>query len=103
RLDVEAARTGRAGIVAAPQAVESRHAVRAISLFAVLVTARAITLAGHPIPLSAWTPIAYLWQDVCVVLLFSVIDRVAPRGFYALLVAYTAINIPVALVLSTPM
>jgi sulfatase-like protein len=105
---VEAARTGRARIVAAPQAAQSRHALRAVSLLAVLVTARVITLAGHSIPPSVWSPLAYAWQDVGVALAFFVLDRVLNRarlawGLYALLVAYTAINVPVARVLSTPM
>jgi hypothetical protein len=74
----------------------------------VLVTARAITTVGHPIPLSAWSPLAYLWQDVSVALLFFVMDRGLDRpvlawALYGVLVAYTAINVPVALVLSTPM
>ena len=73
-----------------------------------LVTARAITLAGQPIPVSAWSPLAYLWQDAAVALLFCIVDRVLNRaplawGLYSLLVAYTAINVPVARVLSTPM
>ena len=60
-----------------------------------LVSAKAVTLLGHHVPLSLWTPFAYLWQDVCVALLFFVIDRGLERpalawGVYALLVAYTA-------------
>ena len=50
RLDVEAARGRRAGIVAAAQAAESRHALRAACLLAVLVTAKAVTLLGHARP-----------------------------------------------------
>lgn len=77
-------------------------------LFAVLVSAKAVTLLGHHVPLSVWSPFAYLWQDVSVALLFFVVDRGLKRpapawGLYALLVAYTAINVPVALVLSTPL
>jgi arylsulfatase A-like enzyme len=74
----------------------------------VLASAKAVTLLGREIPLSLWSPVAYLWQDVCVALLFFVVDRGLKRpalgwGLYVLLVAYTAINVPVALVLSTPM
>ena len=47
RLDVEAARGRRAGIVAAAQAAESRHALRAACLLAVLVSAKAVTLLGR--------------------------------------------------------
>ena len=41
-----------------------------------LVIAKAATLLpGHDLPLSAWSPFAYLWQDVCVALLFFLLDR----------------------------
>jgi hypothetical protein len=94
--------------VAAAQAAESRPALRAACLFAVLVIAKAVTLLGHTVPMAVWSPFAYLWQDVCVALVFFVIDRglnrpAAAWSVYALLVAYTAINVPVALVLSTPL
>ena len=75
---------------------------------AVLVSAKAITLVGHAVPLSVWSPFAYLWQDVCLVLLFFLVDRALGRPapawvLYALLVIYAAINVPVTLVLSTPL
>jgi hypothetical protein len=75
---------------------------------AVLVSAKAITLLGRDVPLSVWSPFAYLWQDVCLVLLFFVVDRALRRAapawmLYALLAAYAAINVPVTLVLSTPL
>jgi lipoteichoic acid synthase len=75
----------------------------------VLVTAKAATLLpGHHVPLSVWSPFAYLWQDVCVALLFFLLDRglrgPAPAwALYGLLVAYTAINVPIVRVLSTPL
>jgi len=74
----------------------------------VLVTAKAVTLLGHHVPLSAWAPVAYFWQDVCVALLFFIFDRAVKRpalawGVYTLLVLYAAINVPIALVLSTPL
>lgn len=73
-----------------------------------LVTAKAVTLLGHHVPLSAWAPVAYFWQDVCVALLFFIFDRAVKRpalawGVYTLLVLYAAINVPIALVLSTPL
>src|SRR4029079_6181061 len=108
RLDVEAARGGGAGIVAAAQAAESRPALRAPCMRAFLVSATAVTLAGHHIPLSVWSPFAYFWQDVCVAAVFFLIDRglngpAAAWGVYALLVAYAAINVPLVIVLSTPL
>ena len=77
-------------------------------LFAVLVIAKMLTLAGRDVPLSAWSPFAYFWQDVFVALAFFVVDRRLERAApawvaYALLAAYTAINVPVTRVLSTPM
>ena len=65
-------------------------------------------LAGHHLPVSVWAPVAYLWQDVFVVSLFLVVDRGLRRpalawSVYALLVAYVAMNVPVARVLSTPL
>jgi hypothetical protein len=62
--------------------------------------------------LSLWTPVAYLWQDVLVALLFFVLFAALERwrtrpsivwAIYALAVAYVAINVPVTLVLSTPL
>ena len=50
--------------------------MRAASLLGVFVLARVIMLAGRDIPLSPWTPIALLWQDLLVVLLIAAIDRV---------------------------
>ena len=77
-------------------------------LLAVLVIAKALTLAGRDVPLSAWSPFAYLWQDVLVALVFFVVDRglespAVAWSVYALLAAYAAINVPVTRVLSTPM
>ena len=77
-------------------------------LLAVLVIAKALTLPGRDVPLSAWSPFAYLWQDVLVALVFFVVDRglkspAVAWSVYALLAAYAAINVPVTRVLSTPM
>jgi lipoteichoic acid synthase len=79
-----------------------------VCLFAVLVIAKALTLPGRHVPLSAWSPFAYLWQDVLVAVVFFVVDRGVKRpalawSAYALLAAYAAINVPVTRVLSTPM
>jgi hypothetical protein len=101
--------------VAAVEAAESRHALRAFCLLAVLLTARLITLAAGPagrdLPLTIWTLVAYLWQDVLIALLFFAIDYTLGRRLrppiawaaYAVAVAYVAINVPVTLVLSTPL
>lgn len=94
--------------MAAAEAPESRHALRAACLLAVLLAARTITLVGRPVPLSIWSPFAYLWQDVLVAFLFFLADARLKRPrvawvVYGLLVAYVAFNVPVARVLSTPL
>jgi glucan phosphoethanolaminetransferase (alkaline phosphatase superfamily) len=94
--------------VAAVEAAESRHALRAICLLAVLVSAKTITLLGRPIALSGWSPFAYFWQDVCVALVFLAIDRAVGRPLpawiaYAVITAYAALNVPIVLELSTPL
>ena len=70
--------------------------------------ARVIMLAGRDIPLSAWTPIALVWQDLLVVLLVAAIDRVVRPvwlrwSVYGLVVIYTALNVALVHVLSSPM
>ena len=94
--------------MAAAQAPESGHALRSVCLFAVLLAARAATLVGRDVPVSPWTPLAYLWQDVLVALLFFVVDSRLKRPrvawiVYAALVAYVAINVPVTRVVSSPL
>ncbi len=82
--------------------------MRAASLFAVLLAARAVTLAGRDVPLTPLSPFAYLWQDVVTALLFYVLDallhwRRVGWAAYAAAVAYVAVNVPVTRVLSTPL
>jgi hypothetical protein len=91
--------------MAAPEARESRAA---ISLLAVLVAAKAAMLAGRQVPVSAWMPFVYLWQDVLVALVFGVAGRLLRRPVvtwtcYGLLAAYAALNVPVALELASPL
>jgi arylsulfatase A-like enzyme len=83
--------------------------MKATSLLAVFILAKLLVLAGRDIPLSLWTPLAYFWQDVFVALMFAGFDYAVRRrpwagwGLYALLVLYTAVNVPVACTLSTPL
>jgi hypothetical protein len=82
--------------------------LRGACLLAVLLAARATTLFGRHVPLSIWSPFAYLWQDVFVALLFFIADARLKRPrlawvMYAVLVAYVALNVPVTRVLSTPL
>jgi hypothetical protein len=83
--------------------------MKATSLLGVFLLAKVLVLAGRNVPLSPWTPWAYLWQDVLVALLFAAFDHAARRrawagwSVYAVLALYTAVNVPVACTLSTPL
>jgi glucan phosphoethanolaminetransferase (alkaline phosphatase superfamily) len=94
--------------VAPPETAQSRHALRAVSLLAVLLLARGVTLAGKDVPHSAWSFLAYTWQDVLAALTFYAIDARVRRPtlgwvMYAAAVIYISINVPVVRVLSTPL
>jgi arylsulfatase A-like enzyme len=93
--------------VAAAEAIESRHAIGALSLLGVLAAAKTITLVAARVPLSIWAPLAYYWQDVLVALAafaaFALAGRTLGRLLYVTVAAYVALNVPVTLVLSTPM
>ena len=82
--------------------------MRALCLLTTLVVARVATLYGRDLPLSIWSPFAYLWQDVLLALIFFILDRALKRPrlawvAYGALVGYVALNVPVARVLSTPL
>jgi len=83
--------------------------MRPASLLLVFVLAKAAGLSGHHLPISAWSPVAYVWQDALVVLVFTAIDAWLCRrervawSIYAVLALYAAANIPVVRVLSTPL
>ena len=82
--------------------------MRALALFGVFVIAKLVILAGRPIQLSSWTPIAYFWQDLLVVLIFALLDRMVRSArfgwaLYGAAVAYVTINIGVERVLSSPL
>jgi glucan phosphoethanolaminetransferase (alkaline phosphatase superfamily) len=86
--------------------------MKALALLGVLVIAKLAMLAGRPLHFSGWTILAYFWQDVLVALAFSLLDRLLGRFrfgrnlvwlLYGATVAYVAINVPVARVLSSPL
>jgi glucan phosphoethanolaminetransferase (alkaline phosphatase superfamily) len=83
--------------------------MKAISLLCVFVLAKLLVLAGRDIPLSVWAPWAYFWQDILVALLFAALDYATRRwrwigwAGYSLIVLYTAVNVPVACTLATPL
>jgi glucan phosphoethanolaminetransferase (alkaline phosphatase superfamily) len=100
---------GRArGLTVAAKEIESNSAIRSAGLLGVFVMARLLTGSGMPMPASLWTPVAYLWQDVAVVLVFLLIDYVVRREWfgwtlYGLVVTYVALNVPITRVLSSPL
>src|SRR5262245_5087692 len=76
------------------------------ALLIVFAAAKALTVAGHRLTLSWWTPVAYLWEDAAVVLVIASVAAAVPRlarAAYAAATVYAAINVPVARLLSTPM
>ena len=87
-------------------------AIRPASLLLILVLAKLAMIWGHAAPLSGWSVAAYTWQDVMVALAFATFDwglqkiggasRIAWLA-YGAIAFYTAINIPVARVVSTPL
>src|SRR5207249_1587253 len=80
-----------------------------LCLLGVFVVAKFLSLTGRDIPLSFWTPFAYFWQDVLVVLIFATLDWPLRRrpwigwSLYSVIASYTAINVPIIHVLSTPL
>src|SRR5688572_8399178 len=82
--------------------------MKAASLFGVLAVAHTLMLVGHSVPMSPWAPVAYLWQDLVVALVFGAIDHLIKRPriewtLYGILVLYCAINVPITRVLSSPL
>jgi arylsulfatase A-like enzyme len=77
--------------------------MRAASLLLVFLLAKLAILWGHTVPWSGWTPAAYVWQDVAVVLLYAVAVRRGATAVYWALAIYAAINIPVGRAVSSPL
>ncbi|MCI0336487.1 MAG: sulfatase [Acidobacteria bacterium] len=82
--------------------------MRALSLFGVFVLAKIIIVAGHSVPRTGWTPIAYFWEDLLAALIFATLDFAVRRpwfgwALYGAAVAYVAVNVPLGRVLSTPL
>jgi glucan phosphoethanolaminetransferase (alkaline phosphatase superfamily) len=86
--------------------------MRSLSLLLVFVVAKMAILWGHAVPMTAWSLIAYIWQDVTVALAFAAFDvfsvklgatsRIAWTAYWAMVI-YAVINIPVGRVVSTPL
>ena len=76
-----------------------------------LAVAKATTLVGLGAATddwSAWWPFAYFWQDALVALVFYAADATLRRprlawSAYVIIALYAAVNVPVTLVLSSPL
>jgi arylsulfatase A-like enzyme len=83
--------------------------VIAISLALVLLVTRLLSSAGHGVVLSWWSPVAYLWHDAAVVLLFAVFELLfrrhtrVVRAVYLVVALYGVFNIPVERTLWSPL
>jgi hypothetical protein len=81
---------------------------RTLSLFLVLLVARAAAQGVTGVPLSIWTLPALVWQDALVALLFGLMDRLVNRGWigwamYGASVFYIAVNVGVERALRSPL
>ncbi len=86
--------------------------MRAASLFLVFLLAKIAMVWGHAPPITGWSLVAFMWQDVMVALAFAAIDMAlknigAPApiacSIYWAAAIYAAINIPVGRAVSTPL
>jgi phosphoglycerol transferase MdoB-like AlkP superfamily enzyme len=79
----------------------------AVCLFVALTSARVLAMWGRSIDASAWMPIALIWQDVAVAVVFwgftRVVSATVARAGYSVLVVYAAITVPIERALSSPL
>ncbi len=83
--------------------------MKAVSLFGVFLVAKMVILTERDVPRSIWSPLAFVWQDALIALIFGIVDHALRRrpslgwGLYGLISLYTAVNVPVASLLATPL
>jgi len=82
--------------------------MKALALLGVFIVAKLLILAGRPVHLSPWAPIAYFWQDVLVALSFGLLDRIVKKAWigwtlYCLAAAYVTVNVLITRLLSSPL
>jgi hypothetical protein len=83
--------------------------LRAVSLLIVLVVSRALGSVGHHVTITWWSPIAYVWHDTAVVLLFAVFEFAFRKHTrvvwttYGIVALYVVVNIPVQRALWSPL
>jgi len=82
--------------------------VKAASLVVILIVAKVLAVWGRDLPLSIWLPSMLFWDDVAVGLGFWTAERLLRRrgviaALYWLIVAWAALNVPVARALASPL
>ena len=83
-------------------------ALWALRLAGLFLAARFLMLYGRPLPYSAWTPLACIWQDLLAAACGAVVVRALPWPWlrwtlYGGLAIYVAVNVPLVRVLSSPL
>ena len=86
--------------------------MRSASLLVVFILGKVLIVWAHPTPVTGWSLLAYVWQDVMVALAFAAFDvalqemgastRIVWVVYWAIAI-YAAINVPVGRVLCTPL
>ena len=95
--------------MAALETTESRPPLKALSLFGVLVLAKACMLFGRDVPVQGYAGLALFADDAILALVFGLLEwtaRSRPRistTLYIAIVGYAAINVPIARLTSSPL
>ena len=82
-----------------------------LALFLVLVGGKLAAMGGHGVPLTAWSIIAFTWQEAVIAVMFGLLERATAGSrtrhvivaAYWGLIAYVAVNIPIGRALATPL
>jgi hypothetical protein len=78
------------------------------ALFLTLALAHGLMLVGRELPASVLTPVATLWQDALIALVYGIVVHRIRRptldwGLYGLIVTWAALNVAVVRVLPSPL
>src|SRR5262245_55522505 len=83
--------------------------MKAVSLLIVFLVGKALGSVGHHVTIAWWSPIAYVWHDALVVLVFAACELALRRRtrlvwtMYAIAASYAVANIPVQRALWSPL